>query len=169
MDAVGNPVVQGGHAPIQFVIDADAVRQRLRTSPVDFATGRFSVKDDDPEDKYGGWRLSGNLRRKESEERIVAPKGLRLDGIVKAIILEPITADWLHFHHAEADRSHLVGSGEEREFPFATPAERYDDGLNRISTDYGHDYTAVKSTAYHRIISLARRRGIPVIDRRSGK
>lgn len=178
-DENNNPVVEGGHGPVQFVLDTDAVRQRFSVSPYDHAQGRFRTyrhedddkPEDDQEDPYGHWSLSHNLRRKESEERIHIPKGkaLPLDGMVKAIILEPITQDWLRFHHRKEDRAHLVGSGNEKEFAYVQKANRYDHGASRrMDTDWGRDYTGVDPKVYGRIIMLAKRRGIPVIDRRKG-
>lgn len=173
-DEVNNPVSEGGHGPVQFVLDADAIRHRYRVKPYDMAQGRFNISakplppDHEDYDEFAQWHLSNNARRKESEERVELPKNgvLPIDGIVKAVILEPITLDWLHFHHGSEDRPHLVGSGAEKDFDYASKANRYNDYGERMHDNEGRDFTGVSPKIYHRIISLAKQRGIPVIDRR---
>lgn len=166
-DEIGNPVVEPGHAPVQFVLDADALGKRFRVQPFDMAKARFSTNDDEPDDPYGGWRNSGNLRRRESEERIILPastSGIPLS-CVTAIILEPVTRDWLRFHHPSDDRRYLSGSGDERQFDYQSGFPRHYN-MRRLTSDIGNDYEGVREDAYQHIMSLARLRGIPIIDRR---
>ncbi len=167
-DENGNPVVEEGHAPVQFVLDADALRSRFKIEPHDMAISRFTTAATDPDDPYGGWNLSGNLRRRESEERIVLPPGTAIPlNAVKAIILEPITQDWLRFHHPDDDRPHLTGSGTEGDFPFSSKFIRHDVDTGRLEIKRdGRDYSGVAEKAFFRIKSMAKSRGIPVIDRR---
>ena len=98
---------QGGHGPVQFVLDTNAISSRYKIKPYDYAGAELEYQPDE-------WQTArkDDMLRREREERIYA-RFIPVDRkFVQSIILEPVTASFLNFSHTYEDEDYLIGEDD---------------------------------------------------------
>lgn len=109
------------HAPFQFVLDQEVLRQRFRMKPFDYAY--------DGQGSYDGMNP-----RAEREERVIASEIPVNAKTVKEIVFEPVTAAFLS-NASYADEGYLVDDPTTREPMAINPKVYYE--IEHLARDKG--------------------------------
>lgn len=117
-----NTYGDSSHAPFQFVLDQEVLRQRFRMKPFDYGY-----------DGQGG-SYDGMEPRAEREERVYTSEIPVNSKTVKEIIFEPVTAEFLS-NAGYADEGYLIQDPKTRDYVAINPKVYYE--IEHLARDKG--------------------------------